>query len=98
MRIGTRARVFVNGTPEGVCWKPPYIFDVTDVLKTGKNLLRIEITNQWTNRIIGDIKLVEKKKILNERKGAIYFFGPPPALEESGLIGPVTIKVVKNSN
>ena len=92
------ANVFVNGTPEGVCWKPPYIFDVTDVLKTGKNLLRIEITNQWTNRIIGDIKLVEKKKILNERKGAIYFFGPPPALEESGLIGPVTIKVVKNSN
>jgi len=92
------ANVYVNGTPEGVCWKPPYTFDVTDILKTGKNLLRIEITNQWTNRIIGDIKLVEKKKILNERKGAIYFFGPPPALEESGLIGPVTIKVVRNSN
>ena len=41
--------------------------------------------------------LDEKQKILNERKDAIYFFGPQPALEESGLIGQVTIKTIRNS-
>jgi len=91
------ANLYVNESPIGICWKPPYTIDVTDVIRTGENLLKIEITNQWTNRIIGDFKLDEKQKILNEKKDAFYFFGPPPALEESGLIGPVTIKVIKNS-
>ena len=91
------ANVYVNESPIGICWKPPYTFNVTDLFKTGENILSIEITNEWTNRIIGDLKLDEKQRILNESKGAFYFFGPPPALEESGLIGPVTIKAVRNS-
>jgi len=92
------ANVYVNESSLGICWKPPYTIDVTDVLRTGENFLEIEITNQWTNRIIGDSKLDEKQKILNERKDAIYFFGPQPPLEESGLIGPVTIKEIRNSH
>ena len=92
------AKVIVNETPIDICWKPPYTFDITDVLRTGENVLNVEITNQWTNRIIGDLKLDEKEKILNEKKDAIYFFGPPPALEESGLMGPVIIKLVINAN
>ena len=95
-KVGDIANVSVNKFPIGICWKPPYTFDVTDVLRTGENLLNIEITNQWTNRIIGDSKLDEKQKVLNEEKGALYFFGPQPALQESGLIGPVTIKTVRN--
>lgn len=91
------ANLYVNETPINICWKPPYTFDIADALRTGKNILNIEITNQWTNRIIGDLKSDEKNKILNLGKGAFYFFGPPPPLEESGLIGLVTIKVVGNS-
>ncbi|MEJ2195544.1 MAG: hypothetical protein P8X73_11895 [Ignavibacteriaceae bacterium] len=96
-KVGDIANVYVNESSLGICWKPPYTFDVTDVLRTGENFLDIEITNQWTNRIIGDSMLDEKQKILNERKDAIYFFGPQPALEESGLIGQVTIKTIRNS-
>ena len=97
-KVGDIANVRVNESPQGICWKPPYTFNVTDALQTGENLLNVEITNQWTNRIIGDSKLDDERKILNEKKGAFYFFGPLPPLEESGLIGPVTIKVVSNSN
>ena len=96
-KVGDIANVYVNESSLGICWKPPYTFDVTEVLRTGENFLDIEITNQWTNRIIGDSLLDEKQKILNERKDAIYFFGPQPALEESGLIGQVTIKTIRNS-
>ena len=92
------ANVFVNESSINICWKSPYTCDITNALRVGENFLNIGITNQWTNRIIGDLKLDEDKKILNEEEGAFYFFGPPPPLEESGLIGPVTIKVVHNSN
>ena len=97
-KVGDIADVYVNKSPIGIRWKSPYAFDVTDLLRKGENFLNIEITNQWTNRIIGDSKLDENKKVLNEKKDAFYFFGPPPSLEESGLIGPVTIKVVSNSH
>jgi len=92
------ANVSVNETQNNICWKAPYTVDVTNVLKEGKNTLNVKVTNQWTNRIVGDSKLDEEHKILNEKKDALYFFGPLPDLEESGLIGPVTIKAVKDSN
>lgn len=47
-------RVVLNGQDLGVLWKAPFTMDVTSALKTGKNELRLEVTNQWTNRLIGD--------------------------------------------
>ncbi len=41
----------------GVSWIAPYTLDVTSALKKGTNTLEIQITNQWTNRLIGDEKL-----------------------------------------
>lgn len=48
------ARVTLNGKDLGVIWKSPHEMDISSALKAGKNDLRIEITNQWTNRLIGD--------------------------------------------
>ncbi len=48
------ARVILNGKDLGVLWKAPHTIDITSVLKAGKNNLKIEVTNQWTNRLIGD--------------------------------------------
>lgn len=48
------ARVILNGKDLGVIWKNPHTFDITSAIKAGKNELRIEVTNQWTNRLIGD--------------------------------------------
>jgi len=85
------ARVKVNGRPVAVLWKPPYRADITDYVQAGTNRLDIEVTNQWTNRIIGDRLSAADKKVLADEPGWMAGFGPPPALEDSGLIGPATV-------
>src|SRR5690606_39053396 len=35
--VGDVAEVAVNGTALGVLWKPPYVVDVTDALRAGRN-------------------------------------------------------------
>jgi (4-O-methyl)-D-glucuronate---lignin esterase len=86
------AEVSINGQPLGTWWKPPYTIDVSQTLKPGSNRLELKVTNEWTNRIIGDRAMPPDKKILSvpapppgaPSPPAI----PPPA---SGLIGPVTV-------
>ncbi|MGN6555952.1 MAG: glycosyl hydrolase, partial [Verrucomicrobiota bacterium] len=51
------AEVFLNEQPLGILWKPPFRVNVSGVLKTGKNVLRIKVTNLWPNRLIGDEQL-----------------------------------------
>ena len=55
--VMVNARVFVNGHDCGILWKSPYRVNVTGLLKEGKNDLRIEVTNRWINRLIGDEQL-----------------------------------------
>ena len=54
------AKVFLNGKEIGVSWIAPYTLDVTSTLKKGTNTLEIQLTNQWTNRLIGDEKLLNQ--------------------------------------
>lgn len=46
--------ITVNGKDAGVLWYPPYTTDITGFLKRGTNRLQISVTNNWTNRLIGD--------------------------------------------
>lgn len=48
------AEVFVNGKPVEVLWKAPFIADITGEVSKGENLIEVKITNQWSNRMIGD--------------------------------------------
>ena len=48
------ATVKVNGEQMPVIWKAPYACDITDAVKAGENVLEIEVTNLWPNRMIGD--------------------------------------------
>ncbi|MGB9797107.1 MAG: glycosyl hydrolase, partial [bacterium] len=48
------ARARLNGKDLGIIWKKPFQVDITDVVKPGKNLLEVEVTNLWVNRLIGD--------------------------------------------
>lgn len=88
------AQVQVNGNPAGMVWAPPYKVDVTGSLKPGVNHLRIEVTNEWTNRILGDRPLPENQRILPDAfppsGRRVFFFGPREP-QESGLIGDVTV-------
>ncbi len=86
-RVGDMAEVTLNGKTLELIWKAPYQADITDVLKPGKNQLIIKVTNEWTNRLIGD-RLMPNKKVLDAYTAP---FGGMYQLTESGLMGPVKI-------
>jgi len=86
------AEVSVNGKAVGLLWKPPYRVDVTGTLTPGENRLEIKVTNQWTNRLIGDRSAPPEKKVLAAGGAAPGGMGAMnQALPASGLIGPVTL-------
>lgn len=86
-KVGDIAEVTLNGTPVGIFWKAPYQADITSVLKKGENRLEIKVTNQWTNRLLGDMKATPDKKVLNS--SLRVFSGQK--MNDSGLLGPLTI-------
>ncbi|MEX2569390.1 MAG: glycosylhydrolase-like jelly roll fold domain-containing protein [Cyclobacteriaceae bacterium] len=100
-KVGDIATVKLNGEEVGIYWKAPYISDITDYLKEGKNILEVSVTNLWVNRLIGDEKLPpeERKTETNLRniEGRYSFerFAQPDGdkyLRYSGLMGPVKIQ------
>ena len=83
------AQISINGHAAGLVWAPPYDVDITTLLHAGANKLDIAITNEWTNRIIGDRALPADQHVL---QGPLpRAFGPPPTLSDSGLTGPITL-------
>ena len=93
------AEVQINGVPAGLVWAPPYRVDVTASLKPGANKLEIKVTNEWTNRQIGDRLLAADKRILapaggrgaSAQGGGSGAFGRPQTVPESGLLGDVRL-------
>lgn len=55
--VSIAAEVILNGKNVGILWKPPFVIDVSDAVVAGTNELEIKVTNQWTNRLIGDQSL-----------------------------------------
>jgi len=82
------ARVRLNGQDLGVVWTDPWQVDISSAVKPTGNELEIEVTNNWPNRLIGDAKLPEEKRLT---KTNIEFKGDEP-LQVSGLLGPVTLQ------
>jgi hypothetical protein len=80
------AEVFVNNQPVGILWNAPFRTDITGLLKKGTNTIEIKVTNEWTNRLAGDQKAAPDKKVLNS---SLFVFSR--GLNDSGLLGPVTI-------
>jgi len=90
------AEVEINGKPAGLVWAPPYRLDVTAALRPGVNCLEIKVTNEWTNRQIGDRLLSPDKRVLSEAGatppqagGGMGLFGRAQQPAESGLLGSV---------
>ncbi len=91
-RLWTLGAVSVNGQSLGVAWKPPFRVDATEALRPGANRLEIEVTNTWSNRLIGDAQPGQKSRIT--RTNITQTNGVPwarAALQESGLFGPVRL-------
>jgi hypothetical protein len=81
--------VIINGYELGTLWKLPYQIDISKAIKTGKNTIELKVTNQWDNRLIGDKTLAKDRKVLS----FIPTFGVSQKLKDSGLLGPIVLKV-----
>jgi hypothetical protein len=83
------AVVKLNGQTLGLVWAEPHLVEISKFLKKKNNILEIELTNTWNNRLVGDAALPVEKRVTNATTS-------PDAnapLMPSGLIGPVTFQV-----
>lgn len=85
------AEVFVNGQNMGTVWKAPFVLNITEALKLGENSLKINVTNLWVNRLIGDAQKESEDRITFT---TMPFYQGNEDLLASGLLGPVNINVL----
>ncbi|WP_235527289.1 glycosyl hydrolase [Pedobacter sp. Leaf41] len=87
--FSSMAEVKINGINCGTLWTAPHRLNISKAIKMGENKITIEVTNTWANRLIGDSKLPEDKRI-TKTTAPFRLEGKP--LNPSGLLGPVIIK------
>jgi hypothetical protein len=92
-RVKNLARVRLNGDDLGVVWTAPWRVDITRAVRARNNELEIEVVNLWPNRLVGDSRLPKEQRRTVTNVGK--FNRPDAPLLESGLLGPVTLKVEK---
>ena len=103
-KVGNIAEVSLNGKNVGMTWMRGQKLEVTEAVKSGKNMLTILVTNTLINRISAmkeppavPAELVSQfgsGNVTNE-KPREFGFKPLPA---SGLLGPVQLIPVKELN
>ena len=68
-------------------------FKLMPHLVKGRNLLELDVTNCWANRLIGDGKLPkEQRKTQSNVGGKFQKPGSEKLLRVSGLLGPVRLQ------
>jgi hypothetical protein len=87
--VGDLARVRVNGVDCGIAWTAPWQVDVTAALRAGRNTVEVEVANAWMNRLIAEAAAPT---------GEIFapvatVYAPDAPVQESGLRGPVVLRV-----
>ncbi len=83
------ASVRLNGKDLGIVWCQPWRVGIPPaVLRAEKNVLEITVANLWINRLIGDSALPESKRLTRTTWNPFRADWP---LQESGLLGPVTL-------
>jgi alpha-L-rhamnosidase len=89
--IREAAVVYVNDQRAGVVWCPPYSLDVTQLLRSGSNKIRIEVSNTAINYMAG--RSLPSYQLLNLRYGERF---QPQEMDKvqpvpSGLFGPIRL-------
>jgi hypothetical protein len=85
------AMVLVNGKLAGTVWHPPYEIEITALVKSGMNQLRIFVSNTALNGLAG--QTLPDYKLLNLRYGERF---SPQDMDNvkplpSGLLGRITL-------
>jgi hypothetical protein len=83
------AVVRINGSVADTLWKRPYAVEVSNLVKSGDNLLEVEVTNLWHNRLVGDAGKEGAGRVTRTNIQNRYRRDMP--LISSGLIGPVSV-------
>jgi hypothetical protein len=86
--------VRINGKSVGTLWAMPYRLDITDSLIAGHNILTLEVTNLWPNRIIGDAQPAAAQTYTRTN---IRTYTADSPLLPSGLIGPVMLETMQET-
>jgi hypothetical protein len=105
-KVGNIAEVELNGTKVGITWMREQTLDISEMARLGPNHLKILVTNTLINRIsaLESAPPVPKHLVAHFGSGTTTYsagmikpvemgFAPLP---QSGLMGPVKIKVLKN--
>ena len=79
--------VYINEQKTGIIWCSPWNLDVSPYLKKGNNELRLEVTNSWNNRAVGDLRLKQDKIIWKPE----LFVSENSLLQDAGLQGDIML-------
>jgi hypothetical protein len=82
------AAVRLNGNNLGTVWCAPWKIDVTRFVKSKGNVLEIEVTNTWWNRLVYEAGLPVEQRLT---KSNATWIGANSELLPSGLLGPVRL-------
>lgn len=88
-KVHELAEVELNGQRFNPLWKPPFNVEVSGAVRSGRNELRVRVTNFWPNRIIGDQLLPPEQRVTGTN---IRKLTGETSLMDSGLIGPVRLR------
>ncbi len=90
-KVNDIAVVRVNGQKLGTLWQPPYRVDISTAIKSGGNMLEVDVVNTWNNRLAGDAALPVEQRHTSITAPTVNKKSP---LLPAGLIGPVTLQQV----
>ena len=90
--VKNMATIKINGQLVGGLFTAPWQIDITGFVNEQNNFIEVEVVNLWVNRMIGDSKLPVG---MRPTWLANNYFNATDPLQPSGLLGPVTIKMVK---
>jgi len=77
--VGDVAEFKMNGKDVGQRWRKPFVVDITDFVKAGKNQLEIAVANTWVNRLLYEASLEPEQRKLNYKSFSYHF----PSKEDS---------------
>ncbi|GAA4339143.1 hypothetical protein GCM10023149_49650 [Mucilaginibacter gynuensis] len=90
------AEVKLNGKNLGVVWCAPWQVDITDAVKEKGNILEVEVTNLWANRVVFDLSLPVAKRLTKTHESFRFdMLNTNTPILASGLLGPVWIDSAK---
>jgi hypothetical protein len=89
------AVVYVNGQRAGSVWCPPYAVEVTELLRSGENEIRVLVANTAVNHMAG--RSLPDYRLLNQRYGKRFDAQDMDKIQpvDSGLLGPIRLIAIQ---